>query len=106
MAPVKGRVTFNGKPVKEAAITFAPVPKTDKDKEPGKPATGFTDEDGYYELSTFEPLDGAIVGNHKVTVMLDDTNPARCDRLKELNTEVKPGGNQFDVEMDAKAKKK
>ena len=38
LAPVKGRVTFKGKPVPDAALTFAPVPKSDKDKEPGKPA--------------------------------------------------------------------
>ena len=102
MAPVKGRVMFNGKPVKEAAITFAPIPKSDADKEPGKPATGFTDEEGYYELSTYKPLDGALVGEHKVTVVLDDTNPARCKRTKELKAEVKAGGSEVNIEMDAK----
>jgi hypothetical protein len=81
MAPVKGRVMF---------------------KEPGKPAVGFTDENGYYELSTFKPLDGAIVGGHRVSVMIDDTNPARCKRYKELTFEVKPGANECNVDMDAR----
>jgi hypothetical protein len=100
MAPVKGRVTFKGLPVKEAAVAFAPVPRSDEDKDPGKPATGFSDADGYFELSTFKPLDGAIVGKHKVTVSLDDTNPAKCNRQKELTFEVKPGANEMTIEMD------
>jgi len=102
MAPVKGRVTFDGKPVKEAAIAFAPLPAGEKDKEPGKPAAGFTDADGYFELSTFRPLDGCLIGNHKVTVSLDDTNPAKCRRSKELSFEVKPGSNVCDIQMDPK----
>src|SRR5262245_40546364 len=84
MASVKGRVTFKGKPVKDAAITFSPSAKSSEDKFPGKPAVGFTDEEGNYELSTFKPRDGALVGNHRVSVMLDDTNPTKCARYKEL----------------------
>ena len=30
--------------------------------------------------------------------MLDDTNPARCKRYKELTFEVKPGANEFNIE--------
>jgi hypothetical protein len=100
MAPVKGRVMFNGQPVKDAALTFTPNGKSAEDKDPGKPAIGFTDENGYYELSTFKPLDGAIVGGHRVSVMLDDTNPARCKRYKELTFEVKSGANECNVDMD------
>src|SRR5262245_32383200 len=92
MAPVKGKVMFNGKPVKEAQVTFAPAGAADQ-KETGKPATGFTDENGDFELSTFKNYDGAIVGSHNVRVSLDDTNPAKCKRLKSLTLEVKPGAN-------------
>src|SRR5688572_20954811 len=69
MAPVKGRVTCNGKPVAEAAITFSPIPESAADREPGKPGTGFTDADGTFSLSTFKNYDGALVAKHKVTVM-------------------------------------
>jgi hypothetical protein len=100
MAPVKGRVTCNGQPVREAATTFSPIPKTEDDKYPGKPAAGFTDADGMYELSTYKPLDGALVGRHRVTVALDDTNPARCTRQKDLELEVKPSGNELNIELD------
>src|SRR5262245_49398728 len=80
MAPVKGGVLCNGKPVKEAHVMFAPVPKSESDKEPGKPGTGYTDNDGNYVLSSYRNYDGAHIGQHHVTVSLDDTNPARCKR--------------------------
>jgi hypothetical protein len=100
MAPVKGQVTCNGKPVKEAALIFAPAAKAEGDLEAGKPATGFSDEAGNYFLSTFKNYDGALVGQHTVTITLDDTNPARCARLKKLTLEVKPGNNELNIELN------
>jgi uncharacterized GH25 family protein len=101
VAPVKGRVIYNGQPVKEAAVTFSPAGPADK-LETGKPGTGFTDENGYFELSTFKKYDGALVGTHTVHVTLDDTNPAKCKRSKSLSLEIKPGPNEFTIEMDPK----
>jgi hypothetical protein len=101
MAPVKGRVMFNGKPVKVAQITFSPI-GAEGQKETGKPATGFTKEDGTFVLSTFRDSDGAIVGSHSVNVVLDDTNPAKCQRTKGLTLEVKAGDNEFTIEMEPK----
>ncbi len=100
LAPVTGRVTCNGQPVKDAAITFSPVPRSKEDREPGKPATGFTDAQGQFALSTFRELDGALITKHRVTVVLDDTNPARCIKTKELFWEVKPGANEVNIELN------
>ena len=100
MARVKGRVLYNDRPVREAAVTFNPMPQSEKDLEPGKPATGFTDADGYYELSTYRPYDGALVGKHRVTVTLDDTNPARCKRHQEFVLEVGAGSNDLDIPLN------
>ncbi len=100
MAPAKGRVLFRGRPVGDAAVTFNPVPRADGDREAGKPATGFSAADGTFALSTFRPYDGALVGPHRVTVALDETNPVKCKRTKRLELEVKPGDNAFDIEMD------
>ena len=99
LAPVKGRVIFNGKPVKEAQVTFSPVPRSAGDKEPGKAATGFTNADGAFVLSTYKAYDGALIGPHHVTISLDDTNPARCKRLQQFEREVKPGDNQVEIEL-------
>src|SRR5262249_37913654 len=100
LAPVKGRVTCNGKPVAEAQITFDPVPKNEGDRDAGKPGTGFTDAAGNDRLTTFHAGDGALVGPHRVSVVLDNTNPARCTREKRLTWEVKPGTNQVDIELN------
>ena len=99
MAKVKGRVVYNGQPVKEAMVMFSLTGEPEQ-KETGKPATAQTDENGNFELSTFSNYDGALVGNHTVHVTLDDTNPAKCKRSKALALEVKPGSNEFTIEMD------
>src|SRR5262249_9732703 len=64
MATVRGKVTCKGKAVAQAHLIFAPVPRSPEDREPGKPATGFTDDNGEYILSTFREYDGALVGPH------------------------------------------
>jgi hypothetical protein len=100
LAPVRGRVLCNSRPVAAAQITFSPVPKSSDDVEPGKPGTGFTDAEGYFVLSTHRELDGAQVGEHDVSVVLDDTNPSPCKRLVQTRLEVKPGPNEFQVELN------
>src|SRR5262249_13168360 len=100
LAPVRGRVTCNGKPVVAASITFSPVPGSEGDRDAGKPGTGFTDAQGSYQLSTYKPYDGALVGQHRVLVALDDTNHARCKKEKRTTLEVKPGPNELDIELD------
>jgi len=61
MAPVRGHLTYHGKPLSGATVTFLC---------PGAPrlALGTTDEAGNFQLTTFEPNDGAIVGSHVITV--------------------------------------
>jgi hypothetical protein len=100
IAPVKGKVTCDGKPVEAAALTFSPVGSSADAKEPGRPATGFSDAEGVYVLSTNEPQDGAQVGEHRVNIMLDDTNPAKCARQTRITLEVKPEGNELNIELN------
>jgi hypothetical protein len=60
VAPVKGTVTWRGLPVVGAAVMFMPGN--------GRPATGTTDADGHFHLSTFGQVDGALLGHHKVSI--------------------------------------
>jgi hypothetical protein len=99
MAPVKGRVMCDGKPVANASVTFNPVPGDDKDITPGKPGTGYSDAEGYFVLSTYKPADGALVGQHRVRVWVDDTNPAKCKRNTVVVKEVKAENNVIDIEL-------
>ena len=64
MAPVSGVVTVDDKPLAKAGITFTPVAG-------GRPAWATTDEQGRFELSTLEQGDGALVGEHVVTIVED-----------------------------------
>jgi hypothetical protein len=59
---VEGIVTLDGNPLAGATITFVP------EQEGRRPASGVTDDDGSFELTTFQAGDGALAGDYKVTV--------------------------------------
>ncbi|MDB5387114.1 MAG: hypothetical protein JWM11_2760 [Planctomycetaceae bacterium] len=59
LAPAKGVVKYNGKPVAGAAVVFSP-----KD---GSPAQGMTDKDGNFTITT-GGRPGAEIGKFKVVV--------------------------------------
>ena len=115
-APVTGVVTSNGKAVEGAMVTFYP--------DEGKLATGTTDKDGKFTLTTYEPNDGAVVGNHKVTIshsgsteVIESNDPTALKKMDEaqspipekyssmdtsgLTREVKAGpDNNFEFKLD------
>ena len=59
---VTGTVTLYGKPVSGASVNFTP--------KGGRPGLGLTDDEGGYTLTTFESHDGALPGQHAVTVSM------------------------------------
>jgi hypothetical protein len=66
LAIVKGKVTYNGKPVPNGTVNFIPtggaIPS----------ATGEIQPDGSYSLQTFlgsRPSEGAVIGKHQVVVV-------------------------------------
>lgn len=73
---VSGRITVNGKPLAGANVNF--------DLKEGKSprvATGVTDSDGRYTLSTFGKDDGAVLGKHVVWI----TMPQKGDAIDPNN---------------------
>jgi hypothetical protein len=60
-AKVEGVVTLDGTPLQGATVTFVP-------DNGERQASGLTDADGVFHLSTFNTGDGALPGTHKVTV--------------------------------------
>lgn len=102
LASVSGKVTCNGKPLKDVIVVFQPVgDQTDKEF-PGKPASGTTDENGEYYLSTFKPTsgDGAIIGTHTVTLSFAD--PAMqldCEVPEDLTATVEDKSNTINFEL-------
>lgn len=71
--PVRGVVILDGKPVEGATVGFTPT-------EGVRPATGSTNALGEFSLTTFAPGDGALPGQHTVTV-----------------SKIKSTGQQFDM---------
>lgn len=57
---VTGKVLYNGNPVENATVTFL--------SRSGRPAIGQTRADGTFNLGTFDVADGAVLGEHVVTV--------------------------------------
>jgi uncharacterized protein (TIGR03067 family) len=62
LVPVEGRVTLDGKPLANATVVFVPVDKG------GQRATGTTDQDGKYKLTTLGKKAGVRPGRYKVVI--------------------------------------
>jgi hypothetical protein len=58
---VSGIVLYKDKPLANVGVTFYP--------EKGRSATGKTDAEGRFTLTTFGPSDGALPGKHKVAIV-------------------------------------
>lgn len=118
IVPVSGRVTFEGKPVPQAILQFNP--------ESRPMASGGTDAEGRYSLSTKRPGDGAYLGRHRVMIVPwrpgqgDDSAEAAAARIRPrpdipepyrsatspLSVEVTAKGpNVFDFELATEARK-
>ncbi len=68
IVPVSGTLKYKGKPVTNARIDFVP--------ENGRPSSGVTDQNGHYELEYTHESKGAVVGKHKVSVVLRPSTAA------------------------------
>jgi hypothetical protein len=71
LAPVHGKITIDSKPLFQGKVMFGPVAKGDN-VNPGKPAWGNIQSDGTFRLTTYKNDDGAVVGEHWVTIMNSD----------------------------------
>ena len=113
VAPVKGKLTHQGQPVKGGSITFQPLGAGDaKADKLGKPATAQVGDDGTFVLSTYGKEDGAVVGKHRVAYMAVFVAPKDYDDKpppspyvglvpKPGEVEVKPGANEINLELVA-----
>lgn len=72
MAPVSGKVLYNGKPLEFGSVTFQPPS--------GQPAVGFIRPDGTFTLSTYRPGDGAVVGLHQVRIACYESQRGQVEK--------------------------
>jgi hypothetical protein len=98
VAPVHGRVTLDGQPLKFTSVVF---------RAPGmSPSGGTTDENGNYELIYKRGVKGAPIGKNQVSILQDTQRvpgpqrvPARYNEKSELEREVTPGDNEINFEL-------
>ncbi len=84
LASVKGRVTYQGKPVVEGQIIF----QSDKCRT----AIGNIGPDGSYLLTTYKSGDGAMPGRYTVTVnAMRSTGTRPKSPRDEISPDFKPG---------------
>ena len=82
--PVSGVVTLDGKPVQGATVMLRP-------EVGGRPAVGTTNQRGEFKLTTFDQNDGALPGQHVVTVVKKITTGIMATP-DGLSGPVAPGG--------------
>lgn len=115
IAEVKGRVTLDGQPLKDATVMFLPAGG-------GRPGTAITDADGRYELLFTGTEKGAMIGKNVVKIStyyppMGNTGadgktseipacperlPAKYHDRTELIAEVKPGVRAYDFDLKSK----
>jgi hypothetical protein len=73
-APVHGTVTIDGVPFSSGKVVFFPAAKDGVNA--GKSALGVLQPDGSFVLSTYANGDGAVVGDHSVTIIRSSKSPS------------------------------
>lgn len=109
MAEVSGKVTLDGQPLSGARVTFTPVGA-------GSSSSGVTDSDGHYELSLSRDIEGAVIGEHTVSVTTyapanpdgdppspgaPEKVPTKFNRNSTLTKKVEDGSNEINLELDS-----
>lgn len=111
VAPVRGKVLYNGQPVTSGVVRFRPTEVAGaREGVTGKPASGEVKSDGTFVLSTYKDGDGAVIGKHEVSYLPvvkgaetyeDKPEPSPYAGLvpKEKVVEVKKGTNEVTIEL-------
>lgn len=91
-----GTVTLDGEPVTNAALMFIP--------DSGRPASGNTNTNGDFQVSSFGGNDGLPAGNYRVTatkLILKDKYQERYDRqVERAAAEAEPGEEPEEVDIE------
>ncbi len=102
MAPAHGTVTLDGVPLTEGKIMFAPIARGSS-SDAGKVAVGRIQDDGRYTLTTYDDNDGAVVGEHWVTVFGPDSETALIKfgrfTVREKKAVLADKENRIDIQL-------
>ena len=82
LGTVSGVVTLNNEPLPNAIVNFSPTAA-------GRPSTAETDSEGKYSLLYLTDVDGAVVGEHSVTV--EKIISEEEDNMSDDPADLEPG---------------
>ncbi|MEO0530753.1 MAG: hypothetical protein AAF266_09300 [Planctomycetota bacterium] len=107
VAPVTGKVLVDGEPLTAAKVMFTPV-ASEGGMMAGKAGLGTVKDGGSFAVSTYGSRDGAVVGDHRVTIIDRKDTPSdgrrlgvRRVRLPDTYTVVSGQDNEFAIELSA-----
>jgi hypothetical protein len=83
LGKVSGKVSYQGKPLDAGRVVFTPV--AGKGGESDQGASGEISSDGSYEMTTFNTGDGAVLGQHIVTVVVQKGEMPKPDANGHIN---------------------
>jgi hypothetical protein len=105
--PVQGKVIWQGKPLTDGTVGFAPLSVAEG--LPKRPAIGELGPEGVYRMSSFRPGDGLLPGEYRVTVQSYTSRPTLDEPEKRVVWRIPsrygdPGrsGLTFTVPADAR----
>lgn len=77
---VTGKVTRDGAPLQAVLVQFQPAE--------GRMSFGRTDEQGVYSLRFTRDLEGALVGEHRVTLRVPEKQPSEIPGYAEMGPDA------------------
>ncbi len=113
LAKVHGKVSLQGKPLTSGRILF--VPSKASEGELSHPASGKIGDDGSFTLTSYDDGDGAMIGEHKVAVIVTSAPGAKAPgttvkspvpkqfadpETTPLRKKVEPGDNAIDINLE------
>jgi len=100
LASARGVVLCESQPVPFVQVYFHPV-QEGTSAIVGKPGIGITDENGVFNISTYSPGDGAVIGKHEIRIGVSVGTSPDCPadlsngNALEVVEVVKKGNNEF-----------
>lgn len=103
---VSGVVTMDGVPLEGAQLDFWP-----QGTKNDRPSTAVTDAEGRYTLSYMAGKEGAVIGQHKVSITtardaeapaVREVIPAKYNKNTTLTADVTSGGSTINFDLKSK----
>src|SRR5215213_9538816 len=87
LVPVRGEVTYNGKPLAEGTVVYLP-----DQASAGRQATGPINSDGSFSLTTQKRDDGVMKGSYQIVVLAYKPHPGEPKTREEHEAMAQKGG--------------